>query len=110
MERLRFRTRRPGAHSRTARLAQPAVLHGELRKEERAHEFPGGLFRPDGRHVRGRLQCLATTIYDPNTLDSSGNKTPFPGNKIPSNRIDPISKKFLNYYASSNLPGFRAIT
>ena len=39
------------------------------------------------------------TIYDPNT------GTPFPGNIIPSNRLDPISLKLLNYYKSGTLPG-----
>lgn len=38
-------------------------------------------------------------IYDPMTGQ------PFPGNIIPSNRIDPISKKFLKYYSSANTLG-----
>ncbi|MBV9083963.1 MAG: carboxypeptidase regulatory-like domain-containing protein, partial [Acidobacteriaceae bacterium] len=53
----------------------------------------------------GDFSALGTTIYDPETGLNGGTKTPFPGNKIPSNRIDPISKKFLNYYVPSNLPG-----
>jgi hypothetical protein len=48
----------------------------------------------------GDFSAWPTTIYDPTT------KTAFPGNIIPSDRIDPISKKFLNYYVPSNLPGF----
>src|SRR5437867_4925521 len=36
------------------------------------------------------------TIYDPIT------KQPFPGNKIPSDRIDPYSLKLLKYYNSAN--------
>src|SRR5215831_18186327 len=39
------------------------------------------------------------TIYDPIT------KQPFPGNKIPSDRLDPQSLKFLKYYNSANGPG-----
>src|SRR5438128_3130187 len=39
------------------------------------------------------------TIYDPIT------KQPFPGNKIPSDRLDPLSLKFLKYYNSATLPG-----
>src|SRR4051794_7241969 len=42
---------------------------------------------------------LPKTIYEPN------GKTPFPGNMIPANRIDPISKKFLQYYPAANIPG-----
>ena len=39
------------------------------------------------------------TIYDPIT------KQPFPGNKIPSDRLDPLSLKFLKYYNSANVSG-----
>jgi len=52
----------------------------------------------------GDFSGLSSLIYDPATA-VTGTKTPFPGNRIPSNRIDPISKKFLNYYVPSNLPG-----
>ena len=44
------------------------------------------------------------TIYDPATrvFDAAGNvlraPTPFPDNKIPANRIDPVSKGLLDYY------------
>jgi Carboxypeptidase regulatory-like domain len=44
------------------------------------------------------------TIYDPATrvFDAAGNvlqaPTPFPGNIIPANRIDPVSQKLLAYY------------
>src|SRR5215213_7042135 len=43
-------------------------------------------------------------IYDPATrvFDAAGNviraPTPFPDNKIPANRIDPVSKKLVDYY------------
>ncbi len=37
----------------------------------------------------------STIIYDPTT------GLPFPGNIIPSNRLDPISQKFLKYYNSA---------
>ena len=38
----------------------------------------------------------STIIYDPNT------GLPFPGNIIPTNRLDPISVKFLKYYNSAS--------
>jgi len=41
----------------------------------------------------------STIIYDPNT------GLPFPGNIIPTNRLDPTSVKFLKYYNSSNVLG-----
>src|SRR5678815_1667948 len=43
--------------------------------------------------------AATTTIYDPLT------RQPFPGNRIPRERMDPISLKFLQYYTSSTLPG-----
>jgi hypothetical protein len=60
---------------------------------------------PTAAMFGGDFSALGTTIYDPATAVNGGTKQPFPGNKIPSNRIDPISKKFLNYYVPSNLPG-----
>jgi hypothetical protein len=44
-------------------------------------------------------ELVGTTIYDP------VNKQPFPGNKIPKERIDPVSLRLLNYYNSANLSG-----
>jgi len=41
----------------------------------------------------------STIIYDPTT------GLPFPGNIIPSNRLDPISLKFLKYYNSASTLG-----
>ena len=54
----------------------------------------------------GDFSAWPTTIYDPRTGVNGATKTPFPNNMIPSELIDPISKKFLNYYVPSNLPGF----
>ncbi len=53
---------------------------------------------PTAAEEGGNLGALSAIIYDPTT------KTPFPGNVIPSNRLDPISQKFLNYYAAATLP------
>jgi hypothetical protein len=48
------------------------------------------------------------TIYDPATrvvgADGSITATPFPGNIIPTNRINPISTKLLEFYPTPNLP------
>src|ERR1035441_2570961 len=41
------------------------------------------------------------TIYDPTT------KSPFPGNLIPANRLDPTALKLLNYYPNPNSPGYK---
>ena len=42
-----------------------------------------------------------TVIYDPTTGQ------PFPGNVIPTGRIDPISKNLLSYYHAATLPGLQ---
>jgi hypothetical protein len=45
-------------------------------------------------------------IYDPTTTTAAANgrytRTPFAGNLIPANRIDPIAKGIQNYYAAPN--------
>lgn len=48
------------------------------------------------------------TIYDPNTrvtgADGKITATPFAGNVIPTGRISPFAKKFLEFYPAPNLP------
>jgi hypothetical protein len=61
---------------------------------------------PTAAMFTGDFSAWPTPIYDPATGANGATKTQFLGNIIPSNRIDPISKKFLKYYVSSNLPGF----
>ncbi len=46
------------------------------------------------------------TIYDPATYNPLTNtRTPFPGNIIPANRLDPIAKNILNLYPLPNQAG-----
>jgi hypothetical protein len=48
------------------------------------------------------------TIYDPTTTTSSGSgfvRSPFPGNVIPVNRIDPVAANIVKYYPPPNRPG-----
>lgn len=53
----------------------------------------------------------AITIYDPSTVRpnpavaNSYTREPFPGNIIPSSRIDPVSAISVNYWAAPNLAG-----
>jgi hypothetical protein len=48
-------------------------------------------------------------IYDPLTTVATGTNTyarsPFPNNRIPDNRIDPVSRKLVTFYPTPNLPG-----
>ncbi|MDQ6676513.1 MAG: carboxypeptidase regulatory-like domain-containing protein [Acidobacteriota bacterium] len=74
-------------------VPQPEFLSGDFSK----------LVDSQGRKI---------TIYDPNTgrVDASGNfvRDAFPGNIIPSNRLNPISQKILGYFPKPNIstPGF----
>lgn len=48
------------------------------------------------------------TIYDPTTTVAQGTgyvRSPFPGNMIPANRIDPVAKNIVNYYPLPNQTG-----
>ena len=48
------------------------------------------------------------TIYDPATTAQSGgtwNRQAFPGNRIPSNRWDPVARNLINLYPLPNAPG-----
>lgn len=54
----------------------------------------------------GDFSAVSTLIYDPATGGANGvGRTPFPGNKIPSNRISPIAQKLQSYFTNPNLPG-----
>ncbi len=52
---------------------------------------------------------LVQTIYDPfSTAAASGgslSRTPFPGNVIPTSRLDPVAVKVFSYVPSNNIPG-----
>lgn len=45
------------------------------------------------------------TIYDPSTINSQNQRSPFPGNNIPSSRIDPMAAKLQGYFPVPNQPG-----
>jgi hypothetical protein len=62
---------------------------------------------PNEAMRRGDLSGSPTPIYDPLTGDpaTGANRTPFPGNIIPENRIDPIARKILALYPLPNQPG-----
>ncbi len=59
-------------------------------------------YTPTTAMFGGDFSSTGTTIYDPATFNAAtGQRTPFPGNVIPANRIDAASKALLAYY----LPG-----
>jgi hypothetical protein len=50
-------------------------------------------------------QNTSVTIYDPSTTTTVGGKTvrsPFPGNTIPANRIDPVGARIAAFYPQPN--------
>lgn len=54
----------------------------------------------------GNLSASTTPIYDPATGNPDGTgRTPFPGNIIPSNRINPISAKLLSLIPAPTAAG-----
>lgn len=56
--------------------------------------------------LSGDFSSLSAPINDPLTYDSVANtRSPFPGNQIPANRINTVSKNFFPYIPVTNLPG-----
>lgn len=47
----------------------------------------------------GDFTASGTTVFDPSTYDAATNtRQPFPGNQIPANRINPVSRNILNLF------------
>jgi hypothetical protein len=60
---------------------------------------------PTPAQISGNLSASTTTIYDPATGNPDGTgRTPFPGNIIPADRINPISAKLMAMLPAPNLP------
>lgn len=53
----------------------------------------------------GDFSGIPQIIYDPDTIDASGVRRPFPGNRIPESRLNPVALKLLSFYPEPNLPG-----
>lgn len=52
--------------------------------------------------------AVRRNIFDPATLSGTGAtaaRLPFPGNRIPASRIDPVSKRVIDLYPVSNIAG-----
>jgi Carboxypeptidase regulatory-like domain/TonB dependent receptor/TonB-dependent Receptor Plug Domain len=52
----------------------------------------------------GNFSGIGTTIYDPNSTNAAGQRTPFPGNIIPANEISAVGQNVLNLYPLPNAP------
>ena len=63
---------------------------------------------PSAAMRSGDFSALATPLYDPATCAVVGGARtcqPFTGNRIPDNRINPISRKLLEFYPEPNAAG-----
>ncbi len=78
------------------REGTPSPLFSTVPTEAMRHGDFSQLFDSRGRLI---------TIYDPLTgrdVNGTWTRDPFPGNKIPENRIDPVAKAILQYYPLPN--------
>lgn len=65
--------------------------------------FSSRAYAPTAAMFAGDFAALPQTIYDPESYTpSAATRTPFPNQRIPANRINPVAKGLLPYY----LPGF----
>ena len=65
------------------------------------------LSEPTAAMRTGNFTGYPGVMYDPDTYNSATNtRTPFPGNQIPSNRIDPIGHNIAQIFPLPNLSGF----
>lgn len=60
---------------------------------------------PTVKMRRGDFSEISTIVYDPATIDSAGRRQPFPNNRIPQDRLNPVALKLLSYYPEPNRPG-----
>ena len=61
---------------------------------------------PEAAFRNGDFSAAPTIIYDPLTGNPDGTgRTPFPGNRIPANRISPIAQRILANIPMPNIPG-----
>ena len=64
------------------------------------------LSEPTAALRAGDFSAYPNAIYDPNSYSASSNsRTAFPGNVIPTNRLDPLALKVLQIFPLPNLPG-----
>jgi hypothetical protein len=72
--------------------------------------YSGLISVPTPQMLSGDLSGSSQPIYDPNTGNPDGSgRTPFPGNKIPQDRISPVAKIMIPYVPAPNT-NFTGIT
>jgi Carboxypeptidase regulatory-like domain len=77
-------------------------FHGFYEGLRQISGFTSAGYDPTSAMFGGDFANLGRVIYDPNSYDPvTGTRQPFPGNTIPSNRINPVAQALAQYY----LPG-----
>ena len=87
----RIQSKSAVAYPSTALLPTPAQLGGDF-------SALCSNFQPNGVCSPG----AGVQIYDPLTGNASGNRTPFPGNIIPANRISAVGSALASYFPAPN--------
>ena len=71
----------------------------------------GVLSIPNVTQLSGNMSGSSNPVYDPQTGNADGTgKTPFPGNIIPTSRINPITSKIIPNIPATNVGGVNAVT
>lgn len=60
---------------------------------------------PTAAMKQGDFGQTSAMIYDPSTINAAGARQPFAGNRIPSNRFDPVAMKVLGYFPNPTTDG-----
>jgi hypothetical protein len=60
---------------------------------------------PTAQMRQGDYSQIASIIYDPQTINSQGVRSPFGNNLIPTNRINPVGAKLMSFFPVANRPG-----
>lgn len=60
---------------------------------------------PTARMAQGDFSEISNIIYDPASSPNPAMRTPFPGNRIPTNRFSEVSAKMLPFLPAPELPG-----
>jgi len=89
-----------------------ASLGGPIRKDK-THFFFNyeGRRQTDGQTFIYNIPAAAEKVGDFSTNSAvirdpdTPSRTPFPGNRIPANRLDPIGSKLVSFYPDPNVPG-----
>ncbi|MBP6703094.1 MAG: TonB-dependent receptor [Vicinamibacteria bacterium] len=66
---------------------------------------PASYTVPTAKMRAGDFSEFSNLVYDPLTATSTGTRSPFAGNVIPANRINPVAAAYAAYYPMPNRPG-----